>query len=160
MTGINLAAVSMVGILYFYLNVKFAGYPLRSVRAQKSLNKISKVLAMWTISRILWAIAFLVVFVFQIELLHSSKNPVLSPILLISLFVFCEIMPIIVMLDYSYIQIIGFERDNGRNQRVDTLVEQDFNGESDEWFGCLDDPLTTSGLSAENDTEETLLLQV
>ncbi len=160
MTGINLAAVSMVGILYFYLNVKFAGYPSRSIRAQKSLNKISKVLAMWTVSRILWAIAFLVVFVYQIELLHSSKYPVLSPILLISLFVLCEITPIIVMLDYSYMQMIGFERDDGRNQCVDALVEQDFNGDTDEWFGCLDNPLTTSRLSAENGREEPFLLQV
>jgi hypothetical protein len=51
------------------------------------------------------------------------------------MFVACEFVPIVVMLDYSYMQIIGFERDEteagaggGLQSQIYSLIEQDFSG--------------------------------
>jgi len=127
MTGMNCSAVGLVAYTYFFLNIKFAGFPTRSPLAKKAFRRISKVLALWTVSRILWAIIMLVVYVEGIELLHYSA------VLLGFLFVACEIIPIVVMLDYSYMQIIGFERDEtggggGLQSQIYSLIEQDFSG--------------------------------
>ena len=131
MTGMNCSAVGLVAFTYFYLNIKFAGFPTRSPFAKKAFRRISKVLALWTASRILWAIIMLVVYVKGIELLHANY----SAVLLGFLFVACEIVPIVVMLDYSYMQIIGFERDEteagaggGLQSQIYSLIEQDFSG--------------------------------
>ena len=176
LTGINLCAIALVTFLYFYLNIKFAGYPHRSAQAKTSLERISKVLALWTVSRGLFAITMLIVFVCGIELLHFSS------LLLLFLFVACEIVPIAVMLDYSYIQIIGFESADGAAAAASnqggggvsaSLVEQEFSGNaliigsSDEWwlggFGFgLDDPfnLVARGEAGRTTAEEPLLMQV
>ena len=64
---------------------------------------------LWTLSRVVWAFGFLFAFIYDIELLEDSKAPVLTPILLFLLLFFCEILPILTMLDYSYVPIVGFE---------------------------------------------------
>jgi len=112
MTGINFSAVILVCVLYYYLNLKFAGFPFRSVRTKESLTKISSVFALWSTSRIVWAIAMLLVFIYSIELLQDT---VWTPIVLFLLLFFCEIVPILAMLDYSFIQIIDFEIGSNRN---------------------------------------------
>eukprot|EP00558_Chaetoceros_sp_UNC1202_P013553 CAMPEP_0197257282 /NCGR_PEP_ID=MMETSP1429-20130617/78179_1 /TAXON_ID=49237 /ORGANISM="Chaetoceros sp., Strain UNC1202" /LENGTH=168 /DNA_ID=CAMNT_0042721077 /DNA_START=219 /DNA_END=725 /DNA_ORIENTATION=- len=168
MTGINICAVALVAFLYFYLNIQFAGFPYRSPQKKQSLTTISKVLALWTVSRIAWAIALLVVFVCGIELLHNSKSPKLSAILLFFLFLVCEILPIAVMLDYSYVQIMDFEDDNVSNHHpIGALVEQDYSldsaaAENDEWLGGMHDSfgLGVGASSESSDDEEPLLMQV
>jgi hypothetical protein len=141
MTGINCCAVGLVTLMYFFLNIKFAGFPTRSPQAKKAFRRISKVLALWTVSRILWALIMLVVYVKGIELLHFSS------VLLGFSFVACEIVPIVVMLDYSYMQIIGFERDeSGFQSQIHSLVEQEFSGgdehdgdpHGEDWLGGFD----------------------
>jgi len=93
------------------------------------------------VSRILWALIMLVVYVKGIELLHFSS------VLLGFSFVACEIVPIAVMLDYSYMQIIGFERDeSGFQSQIHSLVEQEFSGgdehdgdsHGEDWLGGFD----------------------
>jgi len=140
MTGMNCCAVGLVAAMYFFLNVKFAGFPTSSPQAKKAFRRISKVLALWTVARIMWAVIMLVVYVKGIELLHFSS------VLLGFLFVACEIIPIVVMLDYSYMQIIGFERDesSGFQSQMHSLVEQEFSGgdgqagEQGDWLGGFD----------------------
>lgn len=88
------------------------GFPFRSVRTKESLTKISSVFALWSTSRIVWAIAMLLVFIYSIELLQDT---VWTPIVLFLLLFFCEIVPILAMLDYSFIQIIDFEIGSNRN---------------------------------------------
>ncbi len=60
-------------------------------------------------SRLIWAVANIIVFTYGIELLHDSDDPILSALVLFSLLLLCEILPVMIMLDYSYIQIISFE---------------------------------------------------
>lgn len=176
MTGTNCCAVALVAFLYFYLNIQFAGFPPRSTQAKKSLKRISKVMALWTLSRVLWAIVMLIVYVRGIELLHFSSS------LLLFLFVFCEIVPIIVMLDYSYVPMIGFDGD-GDHLEVSDLVEQEFSnggdttrngtvtstrrsdegggssGDIDNWLDGFDDQFGFNSGAVEGD-QEPLLLQV
>lgn len=171
MTGTNFCAVSLVAFLYFYLNIQFAGFPTRSPQARKSLMKISRLMALWTLSRVLWAIVMLIVYVCGIDLLHFSSS------LLFFLFVICEIMPIIAMLDYSYMEIMRFEGDSDTLE-VSDLVEQEFNTgegflrggtsnadsldeEVSNWLGDLDDIFgETSSIERTRACEEPLLLQV
>jgi len=61
---------------------------------------------LWSIARILWGVAMLLIYVLNIELFQ----PNLSFLLLFLLFVICEIAPILAMLDHSYVAIISFER--------------------------------------------------
>jgi len=113
MTGINFIAVFLVCLLYFYLSITFAGFPFRSIRAKKSLNKVSNVFFLWSLSRVIYAIAMLIVFISDIELLQDSDSPFWTPVLLFFLLLFCEVSPLLVMLDYSYIQIFRFDDDSG-----------------------------------------------
>ena len=106
-TGINFVAVSMVTALYLYLNVRFSGFPFRSRHSRDSLRKISSVMTLWSVTRIIWGVATLCVFLFNIELLQDSNTPFWSFVVLLLLFFVCEIVPIIAMLDYSYMNMIG-----------------------------------------------------
>eukprot|EP00550_Attheya_septentrionalis_P007757 CAMPEP_0198282012 /NCGR_PEP_ID=MMETSP1449-20131203/1888_1 /TAXON_ID=420275 /ORGANISM="Attheya septentrionalis, Strain CCMP2084" /LENGTH=363 /DNA_ID=CAMNT_0043978081 /DNA_START=236 /DNA_END=1327 /DNA_ORIENTATION=+ len=109
MTGINFVSVSLVAALYIFLKRHFSGFPLRSMNAKKSLLKISNVMALWSLSRLLFGAAMLLVFTQNIELLQDSNTPVWSFFVLFLLFFGCEILPIVAMLDYSYMNMIGFE---------------------------------------------------
>lgn len=120
MTGINFTAVVMVCALYYYLNLKFAGFPFRSRHTKESLTKISSVFALWSTSRIVWAIAMLLVFIYGIELLQDTFW---TPIVLFLLLFLCEIVPILAMLDYSFIQIIDFEIGSNRNLNSSNHLE-------------------------------------
>ncbi|KAI2499624.1 hypothetical protein MHU86_14859 [Fragilaria crotonensis] len=111
-TGINFVAVSMVTTLYLYLNVRFSGFPYRSQHSRDSLHKISSVMTLWSVTRIIWGVATLCVFLFNIELLQDSNTPFWSFVVLLLLFFVCEIVPIIAMLDYSYMNMIGMTEAN------------------------------------------------
>jgi hypothetical protein len=111
-TGINFVAVSMVTTLYLYLNVRFSGFPYRSQHSRDSLQKISSVMTLWSVTRIIWGVATLCVFLFNIELLQDSNTPFWSFVVLLLLFFVCEIVPIIAMLDYSYMNMIGMTEAN------------------------------------------------
>lgn len=108
-TGINFASVLVVTIFYLYLCFNFSGFPFRSQQYRASLSKLSKVMALWSLTRIAWGVATLLVFIYNIELLQDSNTPLWSFVVLLLLFFGCEIVPIIAMLDYSYMTMIGFE---------------------------------------------------
>ena len=67
-------------------------------------------MTLWSLTRIVWGISTLLVFVYKIELLQDSDTPVWSFLVLLLLFFVCEILPIIVLLDYSYLSLVGLER--------------------------------------------------
>eukprot|EP00429_Kryptoperidinium_foliaceum_P038553 CAMPEP_0176177148 /NCGR_PEP_ID=MMETSP0120_2-20121206/90754_1 /TAXON_ID=160619 /ORGANISM="Kryptoperidinium foliaceum, Strain CCMP 1326" /LENGTH=121 /DNA_ID=CAMNT_0017515241 /DNA_START=256 /DNA_END=621 /DNA_ORIENTATION=- len=67
-------------------------------------------MTVWTLSRLAWAITALLVFAYEIELLHDSNTPAWSFLVLLLMFFACEILPIIFMLDYSYLSLVGLER--------------------------------------------------
>jgi len=108
-TGINFTAVLIVLIFYLYLSVNFSGFPFRSQQLRESYSKLSRVMGLWSLTRIVWGIATLLVFIYNIELLQDSHTPVWSFLVLLLLFFGCEIIPIIAMLDRSYISFIGFD---------------------------------------------------
>mmetsp|Transcript_13500 Transcript_13500/g.19910 ORF Transcript_13500/g.19910 Transcript_13500/m.19910 type:complete len:348 (-) Transcript_13500:45-1088(-) len=105
-TGVNFSAVLLVWSLYFYLQFKFSGFPFRSTHLRQSLLKISSVMTLWSVTRLVWGMATLAVFLCHIELLQDSHTPMWSFVVLFLLFVVCEIIPIIAMLDYSYMNMI------------------------------------------------------
>jgi Protein of unknown function (DUF1084) len=111
-TGINFVAVLMVTTLYLYLNVRFSGFPFRSQRLQHSLQKMSSVMTLWSLTRIIWGVATLCVYLFNIELLQDSNTPFWSFVVLLLLLFVCEIVPIIATLDYSYMNMIGMTEGN------------------------------------------------
>jgi len=119
------------------------GFPFRSIHTKESLTKISSVFALWSTSRIVWAIAMLLVFIYSIELLQDT---VWTPIVLFLLLFFCEIVPILAMLDYSFIQIIDFEIGSNRNQN-------DVEGEEIGNSGSNVDSLLLNGGSGLNDDQ-------
>ena len=117
-TGINFAAVLLVLATYVYLNVSFSGYPYRSIHLRESLQKISNVMALWCLSRLVWGSSMLVIYVENVELLQDSLTPVLSAVVLLLLFLLCEISPIVILLDYSYMQMVGFESGASRDMNA------------------------------------------
>eukprot|EP00551_Chaetoceros_affinis_P004953 CAMPEP_0203669994 /NCGR_PEP_ID=MMETSP0090-20130426/6206_1 /ASSEMBLY_ACC=CAM_ASM_001088 /TAXON_ID=426623 /ORGANISM="Chaetoceros affinis, Strain CCMP159" /LENGTH=347 /DNA_ID=CAMNT_0050534763 /DNA_START=101 /DNA_END=1144 /DNA_ORIENTATION=+ len=112
MIATNLGACGIAAFSYFYLNIRFAGFPFKSMNVRQSLRKISIVFFIWSTSRLIWAIANITVFTYGIELLHDSDDPILSALVLFSLLLLCEILPMMIMLDYSYIQIVSFDRNS------------------------------------------------
>ena len=67
-------------------------------------------MTLWSTTRIVWGIATLLVFIYNVELLQDSHTPVWSFVVLLLLFFICEILPIVAMLDYSYTYMIGIEQ--------------------------------------------------
>ena len=67
-------------------------------------------MTLWSLTRVIWGIATLLVFVYNIELLQDSDTPVWSFAVLLLMFIVCEILPIIALLDYSYLSLVGLER--------------------------------------------------
>jgi hypothetical protein len=67
-------------------------------------------MTLWSTTRIIWGVATLLVFIYNVELLQDSHTPVWSFVVLLLLFLVCEILPIIAMLDYSYTSMIGIEQ--------------------------------------------------
>mmetsp|Transcript_40248 Transcript_40248/g.49035 ORF Transcript_40248/g.49035 Transcript_40248/m.49035 type:complete len:307 (-) Transcript_40248:101-1021(-) len=108
-TGINFLAVVLVFVLYVVLTVRFSGFPYRSEHARLSLGKISILMLIWSVARLLWAITALVSYVFNVDLLRDARS-LLSALGIFAFFMVCEIVPIIAMLDYSYMTLLGFER--------------------------------------------------
>ena len=107
MAGINFAAVFLVLLLYLYLNVSFSGFPFRSQSSKEGLRRITNVVTYWSVSRILWGLATLTLYIHDVDLLRPSSGW-WSPILLLLLLIACEISPIIVLMDYSFMTIFEF----------------------------------------------------
>ena len=90
MAGINLSAVFLVFLLYLYLSVSFSGFPYRSQSSKESLRKISHVMAFWSVSRIIWGISMLVIYIRDVDLLRPAGSG-RSPMILFLLLVLCEV---------------------------------------------------------------------
>lgn len=108
MAGINLAAVFLVLMFYLYLSFAWSGFPYRSQRSKEGLRKISNVMAFWSVSRIIWGISTLTLYFRNVDLLRPTQAGLWSPLVLFILFVLCEIAPIIVLMDYSFMTIFEF----------------------------------------------------
>jgi len=109
-TGINFVSVFLVMLMYLYLNVRFSGFPFRNGQSRRALRRVSSVMTLWSATRIIWGVATLLVFIYNVELLQDSHTPVWSFVVLLLLFFVCEILPIIAMLDYSYAHMLGMEQ--------------------------------------------------
>ena len=158
MTCINTIALILVGFIYIALNLYFSGFPFRSTRHEKAFRKVCKVLALWTVSRLSWAIVMLVVYVKGIDLLHYSS------LLMAFLFIVCEILPIVAMLDYSNLHMVGLERNENIGNA--NLVQEEFDGRLDvglndhnDWLGFLFNEYEEDGESSSgnNDLNESLI---
>jgi len=108
MAGINLSAVLLVLVFYLYLSVAWSGFPYRSQRSREGLRKISNVMALWSVSRIIWGISTLTLYFRNVDLLRPTQAGMWSPLVLFILFVLCEIAPIVVLVDYSFVTIFEF----------------------------------------------------
>ena len=106
-------------------NLTAKGFPYRSTQLRVSLTRVSQVMTLWSLTRVVWGIATLLVFVYNIELLQDSDTPVWSFVVLLLMFFVCEILPIIVLLDYSYLPLVGLERLDMRwaDEQGETLTD-------------------------------------
>lgn len=107
MAGINLSSVFLVFLLYIYLSVTFSGFPYRSQSTRESLRKVTRLMAFWSISRIIWGVSQLIVYIHDVDLLRPTQAG-WSPIVLFLLLVLCEIAPITVLMEYSFMTIFEF----------------------------------------------------
>jgi hypothetical protein len=105
-TGINFVVVIFMWILYFYLSLKFSGFPFKSEHAKRSFGKISQVIFYWSLARIVWGIAMLIAYSNNIGWVSDGDNSLWSLVLIV-LIMGCELGPIFVAMDYSLINIIG-----------------------------------------------------
>lgn len=101
-TGINFTAVVLVLVFYIYLNIRFSGFPYRSDELKASLTRMSTVMTLWSFTRVIWGVATLLVYIHDVELLQDTDTPARSFALLFVVFFVCEILPIVILLDYSY----------------------------------------------------------
>jgi hypothetical protein len=83
------------------------GFPYRSQTSKESLRKISKVMAFWSLSRIVWGASMLAIYIHDVDLLRPSQGGWIPMAFLLQL-IFCEIAPIIVLMDYSFMTIFDF----------------------------------------------------
>lgn len=107
MAGVNLMAVFMVLLLFLYLNFSFSGFPFRSRNSKEGLRRITNVVTYWSVSRIIWGLSTLTLYIHDVDLLRPSSGW-WSPMILLLLLVACEISPIIVLMDYSFMTIFEF----------------------------------------------------
>lgn len=106
----------------------------------------------------------LIVFIYGIELLQDSFW---TPIVLFLLLLFCEIVPILAMLDYSFYQIIDFEIGSNTNENHLASEERRRNdcnsGMGDEFWLSNKEPWSYADQSTEEITNserlQTLLLE-
>ena len=74
------------------------------------MSRVSSVMTLWSFTRFIWGVATLLVFIYKIELLQDSNTPFWSFVVLLLLFFVCEILPIVALLDYSYLPMVGIEQ--------------------------------------------------
>ena len=91
----------------------FSGFPYRSQASKESLHKITNVMTFWSVTRIVWGVSALILYIHDVDLLRPSQAG-WSPIILFLLLVFCEIGPIIVLMDYSFMTMVGFANEATR----------------------------------------------
>ena len=87
------------------------------------------VLTRWSLTRVIWGIATLLVYVHNVELLQDTNTPARSFALLLVVFFVCEILPIIILLDYSYYARILQPDDNFASLSAD--IEEENHDRSD-----------------------------
>ena len=107
------------------------------------MSKVSAVMSLWTVTRLTWGIATLLVYQYKIELLQDSHTPVWSFLVLLLMFLVCEILPIVALLDYSYLSMIGIElveiwSTDGGTTRNNDLGQSTLNTASTSTNGSID----------------------
>ncbi len=94
------------------------GFPYRSQSSKEALRKITNVMLLWSLSRMIWGTAMLVIYIKDVDILSTKSG--LEPLILFLLFIMCEIAPIIVLMDYSFMTIFEFER--GATREMSSLA--------------------------------------
>eukprot|EP00934_Nitzschia_sp_Nitz4_P007728 Nitzschia sp. Nitz4//scaffold16_size188269//184626//185433//NITZ4_001822-RA/size188269-snap-gene-0.152-mRNA-1//-1//CDS//3329538610//7718//frame0 len=123
-SGSNFTAVLLVLIFYVYLNLRFSGFPYRSIRRKRSLHRVGRVMTLWSFTRVIWGVATMLVYVYKIELLQDSDTPTWSFLVLLVLFFVCEILPIVFLLDYSFLALVGLESAEIRWEDQDEIPQE------------------------------------
>ncbi len=65
-------------------------------------------MALWSAARIAWALTILI-YKNGIEGLYEENHSGLSSLVMFLLLLFCEIIPIFILLDLSFLKIVGFQ---------------------------------------------------
>lgn len=103
-------------------------------------------MTLWSMTRLGWGVATLLVFVYKIELLQDSHTPFWSFVVLFLLFFVCEIVPIIATLDYSYMNMIGLDRDVHVGDTIEWFPDRDMRITSAPLVHPPSEPLEESNL--------------
>ena len=107
-------------VLYIFLSLRFAGFPMVSRSAALRLSKVAKVTFVWTASRLAWSIVVsatvlgffshrLCLFCPRHRRHHSEKHHVffeIGNVAMVGLFLFTEILPFVLTLDSGLLQLL------------------------------------------------------
>ena len=116
-TCINFLVVFTFFLLFLYMNFKFSGFPFKSPSARKSFGKIGTVIFYWSCARLIWAAADLFAYVNEVSFVSADYDQSVWSLVLISLFIACELGPMFVTLDYSLLSIMELSHGNASGYR-------------------------------------------
>lgn len=107
LTAINLCLPLIWAAGFLYLTFVFSGFPMSSAAAKLRLSTLSRVGAIWTLSRIGWGLVALST-VMQGWLLElGGQSPILYGMLLLLIFLLAEVLPLWLSLQESTIQALA-----------------------------------------------------
>lgn len=95
--------------IFLYLTIRFAGFPFASTEAKERLKYLSRVGAIWTISRLGWGFISLTA-VLQDWLEDAKRSDSFYTCVLIGIFFIAEILPILFSLQRSVLGSLVFKK--------------------------------------------------
>jgi hypothetical protein len=137
LAAFNLVLPILWLILYLYLAIVFSGFPFSTASDKLRLRILSQLGLVWTLARLGWGLIALTS-VLRGWLVEASRSRLFYSLVLVSIFLFVEIIPVLFSLQESVLQSLS-ERDLASfaakepNSRLDAAgrLEADFHRFSD-----------------------------
>lgn len=101
-------------LLYIFLSLTFAGFPTVSAHAADRVAQLTRVTAVWTAARFLWATAVLTSIFKRTVSSHLRQN---TGVAMVSLFFLCEIVPFLATLDSDVLRILDDDEQQQQHKR-------------------------------------------
>lgn len=102
-------------LLYIFLSLTFAGFPTVSAAAADRVAQLTRVTAVWTAARFLWATAVLTSIFKRTVSPHLRHN---TGVAMVALFFLCEIIPFLLTLDSEVLHILDDEENKRDNNSL------------------------------------------
>ncbi|CAM9299921.1 unnamed protein product [Scytosiphon promiscuus] len=100
-TSVNLLLPLLLAVLFSYLTCTFSGFPYKSEAARLRMQRVGRVVMLWTVARVVWGISALTA-VLEFQRLVGNATSVREQVyalLVVALFLATELYPLLVALD-------------------------------------------------------------